>query len=188
MFSFFFHPIQRSAYLFETFKNKMSSDEDKASDNSIHSMDLISFSNYILSNSTAITNENEKDKKDYIFRVSNWMTRLLSQTPIGPLNKYHVDAATLVLSKKCYVGLFHKMEESIQRLLSIFHWDESSPGGRLGTQNCLEEFYGTSFVRDLVVEGSDDWLALEKLNTWDIMLYENILKIFDEQRLLLYAN
>lgn len=170
MVAFFFHPIQRTAYLFETFKNAANAPE------SFQKMDLTTFADYILDE------ENNKDeKRDYVFRVSNWMTRLLSQTPTGKLTKQHVDAATLVLSKKCYVGLFSNMEESIRRLISEFHWDETAPGGRLGTQNCLEEFYSTSFIRDLVVEGGEDWKALEKLNTWDIMLFENILEIFNVQ-------
>ena len=177
MFSFFFHPIQRSAYLFETFKNSHAI---------FKNMDLTSFAHFIMQEESSKNTFDERNK--YKYKVSNWMTRLLSQTPTGALSKYHVDAATLVLTKKCYVGLFHKMEESIKRLLSVFHWDDTSPGGRLGTINCLEEFYGTDFVRDLVVQGSDDWKALEKINEWDIMLYENILNIFEQQHLLLYPN
>ena len=62
----------------------------------------------------------------------------------------------------------------MQTLLNTFHWDEHSPGSRLGVQNCLEEFYGAMLVRDLVVEGNNDWLALEKFNTWEIVLHATI--------------
>merc|ERR1711862_901167 len=111
MFSFFFHPIQRSAYLFETFKNANNAPI------SFQSMDLSDFAAYILDEDHHNNTKNKNEKKDYIFRGSNWMTRLLSQKPIGKLTKQHLDAATLVLSKKCYIGLFSNMAESIRRLL-----------------------------------------------------------------------
>ena len=69
-------------------------------------------SNYVLSNSASITKEHEKDKKDYAFRVSNWMTQLLSQTPIGPLDEHHVDATTLALSKKKKQDYFIKWKKA----------------------------------------------------------------------------
>merc|ERR1711862_454603 len=113
--------------------------------------------------------------------ISNWMTRLLSQGLREELSMKHVEMAIKLLEDHCIVGLYNDMPTSINRVLDTFHWDESAPGGRLGTMNCLEEFYKTEFVNDLVVEGTEEWKLLVQINKYDMILYENILQIYEQQ-------
>jgi hypothetical protein len=117
----------------------------------------------------------------------NWMVRFLSNELEHDLNDTHLEMAKTILHDKCLVGLLSRIEESFQRFEKYFGWSGTPLSQeQVDCRNqLLHSHWPNRHTYPPVEEGSVVWDLLLKENTYDIMLYEYAVNLFDEQALLL---
>jgi len=137
------------------------------------------------------------------YHVDNWMTRMLANVHQGqPVTDKDFQYAKTVLHDKVLVLFLDAMDESVERLLTYFDWygrimpDEESPGGIRGKSgikglSCLNNFKH-SYHQDknshpVPEPDSEEWLALKKLNEYDINLYWYAKELFHNQQRDMFA-
>lgn len=171
MFTMFRHPFSR---LFSFFNyHKHATWENKHS--SFEFMKNMTFEEYLRTR----TVEN------------NWLTCTLTNTDKKEINETHVQLATDILARKCLVGMTEEFNTSVYRFQQYFNWkvDESRKG-------CLKRLIFDSPVNKLsnvlqqrdpgyqiekLEEGDPAWNLLLETNKYDLQLYENAKKIFQDQ-------
>jgi len=111
---------------------------------------------------------------------SNWMVRYLTNKRSGMITKWDLADAKQVIMEKVLVLLSDRMDDSIDRLAKYMDWNK-----REDYDECIKSFddAGTKSMQDYpdVIEGSDEWKELEKLNIFDLELYEYIKGLFEMQ-------
>ena len=138
----------------------------------------------------------------------NWITRTLADVAVAmEVRDEHVDKAAQVLRDKFLVCLVEEMEESWFRIRNAFGWDGSG-----GARECADNGIWRNYVeghdydnpyhdgdggdddyhkgnqrRREVLPGSLEWNILEKINRYDLVLYERAKRIFREQDALFYT-
>merc|ERR1711862_62952 len=118
---------------------------------------------------------------------NNWLTCTLTNTDKRELNETHVQLATDILARKCLVGMTDNFNTSVYRFQQYFNWkiDDSRKG-------CLKRLIFDSPINQLsavvrdhelakLQEGDDAWNILLETNKLDLQLYENAVKIFQDQ-------
>jgi hypothetical protein len=116
---------------------------------------------------------------------NNWITRQLTNELSGELNDTHLKAAMEVISRKFFVGIMTKLEESMTRFEKLFHWkfrvnppyqEECRKGliGRGSNSNRKNK-------KGKPIPGDPVWDLIAAQNTYDIQLYELIESLFLEQ-------
>lgn len=122
---------------------------------------------------------------------NNWLTCTLTNTNKNLLNETHVQLATDILARKCLVGLTDNFNTSVYRFQQYFNWkiDDSrrgclkrlvfdSPVNKLS--NVLQQRNTEHHIESLE-EGDDAWNLLLETNKYDLQLYQNAMKIFEDQ-------
>lgn len=115
----------------------------------------------------------------------NWMTRFLSETGVGrfdELTHAHARVAKEAMRRKCFVGIYSKMEDTIERFAAYFGRAEPPT---LGEKQCIRSIMiheddERNKIPD-VVEGSPEWDAIISQNLYDMEVYEYALQIWKEQ-------
>lgn len=165
MFTFLVHPVERAARTFEHLK---AATNDVAYDPALAAMSLLDYARDRVARSGGT------------LRESDFVVRSLAQIPTAvPLHGGHVAHAEQVLRDYCLVGLTDDeatTRESVERMKKLFGWRRVA-----GThEDCFEEFLPHVHERK-VQEGSEEYGLLAELNKYDMMFYENVRTIFDEQ-------
>jgi hypothetical protein len=123
----------------------------------------------------------------------NWMTRMLVNKHMGGrLNDDDLILAKNILQSKFLVGLTSQMAESMRRIQQYFQWDLPTylPNHRppQSGQDCYEQFYGETARKKIntnphpkVLPKTDTWYILERVNNYDLPLYEFAIQLFGQQ-------
>jgi len=122
---------------------------------------------------------------------NNWLTCTLTNTNKKELNETHVQLATDILARKCLVGMTEEFNTSVHRFQQYFNWDidESRKGclKRLVFDSPVNKLSNVLQQRDpehqieTLEEGDPAWNILLETNKYDLQLYENAKKIFQDQ-------
>jgi hypothetical protein len=128
-------------------------------------------------------NNIKKQSIDEFVRSSgqNWMVRTLTGTMTGPIDQAHLHAAKEMLRRKFLVGTLEKKTESFRRFEEYFKWNVPSPR----SDNCKNDiFYFNWHVKNphpMPEIGDAIYAQLERINVYDIAIYEYAQQLFDEQ-------
>jgi len=114
----------------------------------------------------------------------NWMVRTLTGTMSGPIDETHLNAAKEVLRRKFLIGLMDAKTESFRRFEEFFGWNLPSPH----SETCKNEiFYFNWHVKNphpMPNENDSILVKIQRVNSWDIALYEYAQQLFREQGVL----
>jgi len=118
---------------------------------------------------------------------SNFVVRALVDKMEGTLTLNDVELAKEILRRKCVVGLLDKWEESMDRFDNYFgfqpHGDRHEEARRCRMQ--LRESGGSNkHPHPHVNHTSEEYATLERINTFDLILYDYIHELFLEQGML----
>ncbi|KAL3783567.1 hypothetical protein ACHAW5_007875 [Stephanodiscus triporus] len=115
----------------------------------------------------------------------NYMVKSLSGLGMNDLvSEIDYLVAVRTVRRRCFVGLMNQMEETIHRFNVIMGIDESEQINR----KCMDIFFGHGELKSnanshpKVDERDPAWQAIAKKNEYDVKLYEEVVKLFDEQR------
>ena len=128
---------------------------------------------------------------------NNWMVRNLIGKQRLELTKDDYALAKEIVRTKFVVGLMDKFEESIHRFNFLLGVDESDPKN----EDCIKQFSSNegdehsarndnrivkknqfnSYSHPKVENGSEVWVLLSKVHTYDILLYNFVVRLFKEQ-------
>lgn len=136
----------------------------------------------------------------------NHLLRHLANKPKGKIDERDVERAVHLLERRVVVGLTERMEESVHRFNRVLGLDEV---GDERVQGCMEEYFPSSedavevaqTDKDWTIkqrshhdtetnknhhpnydETSPEWKLLAEQHKYDILLFENIVRIFDDQK------
>jgi len=115
------------------------------------------------------------------FMENNWMTRFLLDKKGGRLTKDDLTTAKEILRRKCLVGLFDKMQESLIRFELYFGWRRNMGSKEKKCESELIKNGDERHEHIMVDEGSKAWSALLKQNMFDMELYLYAENLFEEQ-------
>lgn len=110
---------------------------------------------------------------------NNYITRILVNKPGGQLTREDVDLAKELLRRKCLVGLFDKMYESMFRFERYYGW-RMNTDKRTCQQGLLEQGM-TKYEHPSLQVGSDAWILLLRQNKYDMEVYNYATTLFDYQ-------
>jgi hypothetical protein len=111
------------------------------------------------------------------------MTRWLSNQQTGPLSEQHMTLAKDILRTKFVIGIYDKMEKSMEHFEKYFGWKVLSNSYR---EKCVHDHI-TDFVQkndvseEMPPKGSKEYNALLDLNHFDVELYRYAKILFMEQ-------
>ena len=112
---------------------------------------------------------------------NNWMTRFLVNKKGGKLTIEDLNVAKEIIKRKCVVGLFEKMEESLIRFEIYFGWRAEMSSKQKKCEKKLLENGDERHDHPIVEKGTKGWKALMQQNRFDMELYQYAVKLFDEQ-------
>jgi len=103
----------------------------------------------------------------------NWMTRWLSNQLTGPLSEQHLKLAKQILRSKFVVGLYNRMEKSMEHFEKYFEWRVK---GNAHREQCVGEHIANVVNKndvslEMPPEGSKAYNALLAINHFDVELY-----------------
>lgn len=163
MFTFLMHPVERSALLFEYLK---SATHELTFDSNLSTMSLLEYARDRVHSNNSATTLNE----------SNFLVRSFAQVPMDvPLHGGHVAHAVQVFRRYCLLGLMENEEmffESWRRIQKFYGWK--------GEEKCVKMFL-PPLSQSRITEDSEEYRLLAKLNEYDMIFYENIKSVFEEQ-------
>lgn len=162
-FTIFRHPVQRSANMYHYFsKAKWDTRYNPYLQNI--TLDQFALSTYV---------------------ENNYMTRLLLNKPGGALSSHDLNTAKEIIRQKCLVGLYDKLEESIERFEKYFHW--TGIDNLNNDQDCVNRVLTIGYrkydIAPLVKQGSNTWDLLYQQNIYDVQLYEFARVLFKLQEM-----
>ena len=162
MFTIFRDPIQRSANMYYYFSTAK---WDKRYNPALATITLEQF---------ALSN----------YMENNYLTRLIVNKPGGSLSEADVDMAKEIIRRKCLVGLYDQLEESVERFEKYFGWVDS--GGKDADEcktRVLTQGLRKYDVAPVVAEGTSEWDLLYQQNRWDMELYFFVKQLYAFQEL-----
>ena len=120
------------------------------------------------------------------YHVDNWVTRQIANVHSGPVTDEDYEYAKEFIHTKVLVLFLDEIDDSIERLLTYMNWkkflDEKDINTETGKYNCLDAFMhntpSNQNPHSKIEEGSEEWVALEKINYYDIKLYSFSLELF----------
>mmetsp|Transcript_7658 Transcript_7658/g.11135 ORF Transcript_7658/g.11135 Transcript_7658/m.11135 type:complete len:494 (+) Transcript_7658:50-1531(+) len=118
------------------------------------------------------------------FVENNWITRRLTNTLNGPINKKHVEVAMDLVRRKFIVGLLDRLEESMERFEKFFGWKYTimPTNQEICRENLLKSGANSNRKKMTKLEpDSEAYRLLASQNEYDIRLYKYIERLFDEQ-------
>lgn len=105
----------------------------------------------------------------------NWVTRFLLNKPGGKLSKEDMLTAKEILRKKCLVGLYDEIENSLARFDRYFGWTPRGGKQKRETASCRKAFVIAGDKRHehpSVEKGGTVYEAILDSNRFDVELYE----------------
>lgn len=209
-FTFLQHPVERAAQYFDYLKgaaqrhtNSNYNDEDvsflptgEQIDPAIAKMNLLEYARYRTSTPSSSSTVSAYE--------NNFLVRSLSQVPMNvPLHGGFVSHAEQVLRSHFIVGLVDDEQIMMESFLRIFKWiqvmnyggglngDDGGLNGKelLLAQNlndpnlneCIHGLLPPLVKNKRVMEGSEEYHLLAQLNKYDMIFYQNVHHIFEEQ-------
>ena len=109
----------------------------------------------------------------------NPMVKSLANVIDGVVSEDHVKMAKSILERFVVVGLWDHLEESMERFNNHFHWTPPE-----SYKICQESFLSVQEYHDgnvIIEEGSDEYNTLADRNWADMMLWEEIQRIWERQ-------
>uniref|UniRef100_A0A6S8S394 Sulfotransferase domain-containing protein n=1 Tax=Ditylum brightwellii TaxID=49249 RepID=A0A6S8S394_9STRA len=169
MFTVFRHPIERAIARHSAFIKENQSGAP-GTNPALAQMSLADFA------------QSEYSSKD-------WMTRFLVNKRTGTITPADVKVAKEILRKKCLIGLYDKIEESIERIERYFGWFKNNEIERVCHQNQIAaaraqdtEDYMYEVGREESIDvGSEVYELLVNNNVNDMEVYWYAVALFGEQ-------
>jgi len=136
---------------------------------------------------TAALFEDEKQKNEEINIADfidssqyqdNFMTRSLINKPVGILTDADLFLAQTILQKKIVVGLYERIEESLEKFVNYFDWNNMNKDK---IQECLRIKVDFPQRSHDVLEGHPGWFAVIEKNRYDLLLYSFAEELFNLQ-------
>jgi len=162
MFAIFRNPIQRSANMFYYFSTAK---WDKSYNPALANITL---EEYARSN----------------YMENNYLTRLIINKPGGALTESDINMAKEILRRKCLVGLYDKIKESVERFEKYFGWTDS--GGK-DADECITRVLSQGTrkydVAPIIKEGTEEYDMLYQQNRFDMELYFFVKQLYSFQEL-----
>lgn len=116
---------------------------------------------------------------------SNWMVRYLTGKKHEDVGLEDLNVAKEILRKKFLVGLFDKMDSSFDRFEYYYGWRAAGEDQRECVDRLLhKQFIGKNEYPE-ISKASPVWNKLEKINNWDMKLYDYAVQLFREQETLM---
>jgi len=120
------------------------------------------------------------------YMESNWMIRAITdKRQLETIGEEDLEYAKSILSEKCLIGLYERIEDSFDRFETYFGWE-----GISGKTICQKQIYQKAQEREIETNErsgkaiyDDDKIieAMRRANSWDILLYEHAVSLFAEQ-------
>lgn len=119
----------------------------------------------------------------------NWLVRYLTNFRYGEVTDEHLELAREVLRRKCVIGLYERIEESMQRFESMFGWNVD-PARISQFETCQSDMIEaaedrdsnmSSELGDVGQEGDAVWNFFLEKNSYDMNLYEYAKSLYEEQ-------
>lgn len=119
----------------------------------------------------------------------NWLVRYLTNFRYGEVTDEHLELAREVLRRKCVIGLYERIEESMQRFESMFGWNVD-PARISQFETCQSDMIEAAEDRDSSMsselgdvgqEGDAVWNFFLEKNSYDMNLYEYAKSLYEEQ-------
>jgi len=125
------------------------------------------------------------------YHLDNFLTRFLSGNRSSKVTLQDYELAKEVLEKKTLILLQSKMEESVDRLLSYFDWNDEFISQHdditiTQAEKCVDGYLDkpVNVNKEPYEEpepGSDEWEALRLISDWDIHLYWYGMELWEKQ-------
>ena len=124
----------------------------------------------------------------------NFVTRTLTNTPLDhPLTEQKYHMAEEILRTKFLIGFVEELPESWFRIQNAFQWENIA-----GAQECADNILWRNHVQHqqqqqqyrhefVLSPQSEEWSLLERINEYDLRLYNAARTIFEEQTHLFYT-
>lgn len=111
---------------------------------------------------------------------NNWVTRFLVNKFGGGLTDDDLHLAMETLRKKCLVGLYSHLAQSLLRFNSYFQWNLVSPA----SHECVDNSPNLDSVLEklVVVKGSDAWNLIMQQNKFDMKVFEYSQQLWESQK------
>jgi hypothetical protein len=174
VFTLLQHPVNSVTELLGDVLQTYKADED---DDAMNLMDLVYTMNQI----------GPHEQEPF---VDNIMTRqLVGKTNSSQeLSAEDLEDAKSILSRKVLIGLVDDryLNESVKRFSTYFGWDELSLIERSSDTDFCRTFSSNSNQNndDVLEKGSPEWNEIAIANSWDVLLYDFAVKLFETQALL----
>jgi hypothetical protein len=133
---------------------------------------------------------------DSDLHVGNFVTRQLvgKASSFTVLDEVDVQHAKDILTQKCLVGLTHRFKESLARFQQYFGWEIKDEHQQRKDQHCISNLFSSDEEinsnhsqhrnenpHPTITEDSPEYPSLLEHDKWDMMLYEHVLALFEEQ-------
>merc|ERR1712232_1346712 len=170
------HPVERAAAMFEYLKTSIGEQPENVN---LSSMTLLDYARDRIGETNA-----NGSKRLPSLKESNFLVRSLAQVPLNvPLHGGHVAHAERVLKRYTLLGLMEDEEmmmTSWKRIQKLYGWDWD--------ETCIKTYLPKLRERK-IPEESEEYKLLAALNEYDMMFFEGINTVFDEQgRLSVFQN
>ena len=189
MFAFLMHPVERAAFLYEYMKSPATTTFTNTGTQSVPSTLL----EYARDRVNQLRNKKGKiggNIKNFGVhggvvsesgaispQESNFLVRSLAQVPMDvPLHGGHVAHAEQVVRHYLLLGLMEtkdQLKKSWKRIHTFFGWD--------GEDSCIQMFLPSLSSTRMVPLDSEEYALLAELNEYDMMFYDSLPKVFEEQ-------
>lgn len=116
----------------------------------------------------------------------NWMVRMLTGCMSGPLDMVHLNAAKEVLRSKFLIGLLEEKTESLRRFEEYFGWEIPSPVSQTCKNNMFYFEWNNANPHPMPEANDPVITKIQKMNMWDIALYEYGKQLFQEQEVIFW--
>ena len=112
----------------------------------------------------------------------NLLTRSLSGNMEEDVTQEDLDVAIKVMSKKCLIGLYTRLNEFMSRLDQLIRWQKHMSEEMMQCRHTILTTAYDDYMKSMYpTEGSDLWKALEDKNKFDIQLFQFAEELFDDQ-------
>eukprot|EP00549_Striatella_unipunctata_P016767 CAMPEP_0118676676 /NCGR_PEP_ID=MMETSP0800-20121206/2182_1 /TAXON_ID=210618 ORGANISM="Striatella unipunctata, Strain CCMP2910" /NCGR_SAMPLE_ID=MMETSP0800 /ASSEMBLY_ACC=CAM_ASM_000638 /LENGTH=184 /DNA_ID=CAMNT_0006572221 /DNA_START=45 /DNA_END=599 /DNA_ORIENTATION=- len=111
----------------------------------------------------------------------NWITRFLIDKTTGGLTKEDMLVAKEILRKKCLVGMYDDLEESLDRFARYFGWDADPTGHIEACQHACVESGDPRHRHPTLSEEEPEYQFILDQNRYDLELYEYAKVLYEAQ-------
>lgn len=121
----------------------------------------------------------------------NWLVKYLNNNRFEEVTEEHLITAREILLRKCIIGLYDRIEESMTRFQKVFGW-VVPPDQENSLQVCTQGMIQSADARESMMsnifkdttEGSEIWNFFDEKTKFDQELYLFALQLYNEQKLI----